>query len=192
MVTKSGRIEMAVALEVVCAITRDFGDNVGAAETLREFCNGTRRGVAVDLNTSHDEIANRVRDSLASVVDSGPVCSAAIFGENTEDAGRELRGRRGLAEELVDILGLIGGRGGGRTEAEVKGKKKGAANSWNTVNNVSTVDRATVPGISQGVSSFNKYFVGAVFISGNGGSFIEEAMEFFDTDCFMVAFSSDV
>jgi hypothetical protein len=115
------------------------------------------------------------------------VGSATVFGEKAEDLLGKMRGGRRVAEKIVDVLSLSGGRDRWGTEAEVEREAKRATNGRDTADYIRTVNRAAVPSIGRSVSCFDKNFIGTTVVSSNSDSFIEKTMKFFHTDSFMVA-----
>jgi hypothetical protein len=111
-----------------------------------------------------------------------------FFGQEAQDLFSKLSGRPSQTEESMDIGGLLGSWGG--TKAEVERESERPANSWNTANDVGTVDRAAVPGISSGMGSLDKHSVSAAIIGRDADSFIQKAMEVFNTNSFVVTTGS--
>lgn len=68
----------------------DGDDNVRTSETIGEFGDCTSGSVALDLNASHNEVANRIGHDLTGIVDACAMGSTAVFGEQAEDAFGEL------------------------------------------------------------------------------------------------------
>ena len=60
------------------------------------------------------------------------------------------------------------------------------------MNNISTVNGAAVPSISSSLRSFNKHGISAAIIGSDSNSFIEESVEVFNSDGFVIALSSDM
>jgi hypothetical protein len=146
----------------------------------------------VDLDAGHDKIADSIGDNMMGVINTGVMCSSAVFGQETEDTLGKLRCGRGLTEESVDILGLGCSRRGHGTKTKVKWEAKGAANSRNAANDVSTIDGAAIPGIRSSVGSFNKNCVCTTIVCCNHDCLIEEPMKFLNTNSFVDAFRSNV
>jgi hypothetical protein len=146
----------------------------------------------VDLDAGHDKIADSVGDNMTGVINTGAMCSSAVFGQDTEDTLGKLRCGRGLTEESVDILGLGYSRRGQGTKTEVEWEAKGAADGRNAANDVSAINGAAIPSIRSSVGSFNKNGVGTTVVCCNHDCFIEESMKFFNTNSFVVAFCGDV
>jgi hypothetical protein len=112
--------------------------------------------------------------------------SGDLLSKEAEGAFNKLGSRGSKAEEGMDIRGLIGCRGWRWAKAEIEWEAEGAANRGDTAYNVGTINRAAVPGVSCGVGGFNKYLIGTPVISGNANGFVEETMEVFDTNSFML------
>jgi hypothetical protein len=81
------------------------------------------------------------------------VSSTALFGEEAKHLLGELGRGASKAEESMNIGRLVGGRGWGSAEADIKGESEGSANGGNAANDVSAINRAAVPGISSCVRS---------------------------------------
>jgi len=92
----------------------------------------------------------------------------------------------------MDISSLLHGRGGGRAQAEIEREAKRATDSRDAADNISTVDGAAVPCIGSGMGGFDENSVSSTVIGSDGDGFIEEAMEVFDTDSFVVAASGNM
>ena len=92
----------------------------------------------------------------------------------------------------MNVSGLLHSRGRSRAQAEIKREAKRPTNDGDTTNNISAVNRAAVPGVGSSMGSFDEDGVGATIVTGNGDSFVQEAVEVFDTNSFVVAASSDV
>ena len=84
----------------------------------------------------------------------------------------KLSSRAGKTEKSMDIGSLVRGWSGSTRQTEIDGP--------------------AVPSISSSVRGFDENGVGAAIIGGNGNSFVQKAMEFLDTDSFMVAASSNM
>ena len=104
----------------------------------------------------------------------------------------KLGGRRRETKEGMDVGSLVGSGGRGRAQAKVEREAERSSNIGNTANNISTVIGAAVPSASSGVRSFSKNGIGAAIIDSNSNSFIEESVEVFNSDSFVIAVSSDV
>lgn len=100
--------------------------------------------------------------------------------------------RAGKTEKSMDIGSLVRGWSRSRRQTEIKRKPERPTDSRNTANDISAIDRAAVPSIGSSVRGFDKNGIGAAIIGGNGNSFVQKAMEFLDTNSFMVAASSDM
>ena len=74
-------------------------------------------------------------------------------------------------------------------KAQVERKTEGAADSWDTADNVGTIDGAAVPGVGGSMGCFDEDSVGTAIVASNSNSFVEEAVEVFDTNGFMIATS---
>jgi hypothetical protein len=92
----------------------------------------------------------------------------------------------------MNVGGLVDGGSGCRTETEVEGKTKGAADGGYATDNISAVDGTAVPGICGSMGGFDEDFVGTAVISSNGDGFVEKAVEFFDTNGFVITAGSNV
>ena len=82
------------------------------------------------------------------------------------------------------------GRGGAQTQVERKSER--STDSRDTADNISTIDGAAVPSVSYSVRGFDKNRVGAAIIGSNSNSFIEESVEMFNSNSFVIAESSDM
>ena len=67
-----------------------------------------------------------------------------------------------------------------------------SANGRDSADNNNTTNGAVVPSVSSSVRSFNKNGSSAVIIGSDSNSFIEELGEVFNSDGFLIAWSSDV
>ena len=149
-----------------------FNNFIRSAPTIRKFSNSTGGSIAGDLDTGCDKIVNSEGDNRARC---------------------ELGGRRREMKEGMNVGSLVGSGGRGRAQAKVKREAEGSSNSGNTANNISTINGAAVPSVSSGVLSFNKNGISAAIIgSKNSNSLIEESVEVFDSDSFVIAASSDL
>jgi hypothetical protein len=186
------RCGSTVKTDEVGTETGGFDDLIRAAFAVGEFRYGSSRGVAVDLDFSHDKVADCKGDRRSGGVGAFTMNSTAFLGEQTKDLFCELGRRASETEEGMNIRSLLLSRSRGRSQAQVEGKSERATDSWNTPNNISAVDRAAVPGVSSGMSGFDEDGVGAAIIGGDGNGFVKEPMKVFDADGFVVAASSDM
>jgi len=159
---------------------------------IRKFSDITGCGIAGDLDTGCDKIADGEGDNRARCIGAFTVDSTTFFSEKAEYLFSKLGGRRRETKEGMDVGSLIRSGGRGRAQAKVERETKRSSNSGNTANNISTVNGADVPSVSSGVRSFNKNGISAAIIGSNSDSFIEESVELFNSDSFVIAASSDV
>ena len=100
--------------------------------------------------------------------------------------------RAGKTEKSMDIGSLVRGWSGSRRQTEIERKPERPTDSRNTANDIGAIDGAAVPSISSSVRGFDENGIGAAIIGGNGNSFVQKAMEFLDTNSFVVAASSNM
>jgi hypothetical protein len=86
---------------------------------------------------------------------------------------------------------LYSGSRGGR-ETEIERETKWATDSGDAANDVGAINRTAVPGIGGGVSSLDEDCVGASIIGGDGNCVVQESVEVFDANSFVVATSCDM
>jgi hypothetical protein len=182
-------VGMAMTADKISAVASCFDNNVRSTSAIREFSDSASGGIGLDLHYSHDKVTNSKGDGGTGIINTLAVSSAALFGEEAKHLLRELRRGASKAEESMNVGCLIGGRGWGFAEADIKGKPEGSANGGNAANDVSTVNRAAVPGISSCVSSFHKHSVSATVIGGNSDGFIQKPVKVFNADGFVIPFS---
>lgn len=77
-------------------------------------------------------------------------------------------------------------------ETGVEGKVKFPTNSWDTANNISTVDRRAIPSTIGCDANKNKDIISVTFFSGYGDACVKETMGMFNSKTFMVRFRKDV
>jgi hypothetical protein len=82
------------------------------------------------------------------------------------------------------------GRGGAQTQVERKSER--STDSRDTADNISTINGAAVPSVSSSVRGFDKNRVSAAIVSSDNNSLIEEWVEVFNSDSFVIAASSDM
>ena len=116
------------------------------------------------------------------------MCSTALLGEETEHLLGEVSGWPGKAEKCVDVGGLIGSQTGNSTEADIERESGRSTDCGDATDNVGAVNRAAVPGVSGGVSSFDKHGVSSSVVGSDGDGFIQKPVKMFDADCFGIAF----
>ena len=93
----------------------------------------------------------------------------------------------------MDIVCLLRGRGGSATKTEIEGEPEWATHSGNTSDDVGAIDWAAVPSISGSVRSFDPNTGdGATVIGSDGDSFVQEAVEVFNSDSLVIALRSDM
>ena len=92
----------------------------------------------------------------------------------------------------MDIGGLLLGRSQSWRKAEVVGEAEGPADSRNAANNVSAINGAAVPSVGSSMGGFDENSVGTAIVTSNSDSFVQEAVEVFDTNGFMIATGCDM
>ena len=92
----------------------------------------------------------------------------------------------------MDIRSLVRSRGRGGTQTQIERKSEWSTDCRDAADNISTINGAAVPSVSCSVRGFDKNRVGAAIIGSNSNSFIEESVEMFNSDSFVVAASSDM
>jgi hypothetical protein len=92
----------------------------------------------------------------------------------------------------MDIGSLIRSRGRGGAQTQVERKSEKSTDSRDTADNISTINGTAVPSASSSVRSFNKNRVSATIFGSDSNSFIEESLQVFNSDSFVVAASSDM
>ena len=191
-VLDKGSSGVTVATGEVGSTTGSFDNFIRSAPTVRKFSDSTGGGIASDLDTGCDRIAEGEGDNRARYICVFTVDSTTFFSEKAEYSFSELGGRRREMKEGMDIRSLVRGGGRGRAQAKVKREVERSSNNGNTANNISTVNGAAVPSVSSSVRSFNKNGVSAAIIGSNSNSSIAESVEVFNSDSFVIASSSDV
>jgi hypothetical protein len=87
---------------------------------------------------------------------------------------------------------LIRSRGRGGAQTQVKRKLERLPDSRDTADNISTINGTAVPSVSSSVRSFDKNRFSAAIVGSDSNSFIEELVEMFNSDSFVVTASSDM
>jgi hypothetical protein len=149
-------IGVAVTTDKVGTRAGGFDNCVRAAAAVGEFSDSTCGSIAVDLDAGHDEVADSVGNWSTRLVDAFAMGGAAFFSEEAEDLFGKAGGRGGEAKEGVDVGGLIGSWGRGSLEAQIKGEAEGAADGGDAADNIGAIDGAAIPGVSSGVTGFDK------------------------------------
>ena len=189
-VLDKGGSGITIATDEVGSLTSSFENFIRSAPMIRKFSDSTGGGIiAGDLDTGGDKIADGEGDNRARCIGAFTVISTTFFSEKAEYSFSELGGRRRETKEGMGVGSLVRGLGRGRAQAKVEREAERLSNSRNTANNISTVNGAAVPSV---ISSFNKNRISATIIGGNSNSFIEESVEVFNSDSFVIAVSSDV
>lgn len=183
---------MTMTTDKISTKARSGNNFVRSTPTVAELGNSTRSSITSDLNTGHHEVTNSKSNRGAGVIDASAMSSAAVFGQHAEHVFGKLGSRGGKAKEGMDISSLVGGGSRKGTQTQVKGEAKGTTNSRDTADDVSAIDWATVPGIGSSMGSFNKNSSSTTVTGSNGDSFVQEPVEAFDTNSFMVATRSNM
>ena len=189
-----GSSGITVAMDEVGSVTGNFDNFIKSAPMVSKSRDSTGRGIAGNLDTGCDEIGNSEGDNRAArCICAFKVDSTTFFSEKAEDSFSKLGGRRRETKEGMDVGRLVGSGGRGRDQAKFERAAERSSNSGNTANNISTINRAAVPSVSRSsVRSFNKNGSSAMIIGSDSNSFIEELGEVFNSDGFLIAWSSDV
>jgi hypothetical protein len=176
----------------VGAETSRFNDFVGATFAIGKLSNSSSSGVAINLDASHNKVANSKGNGGARGIGAFTMNSTTLFGKQSKDLFGELGSRASKTKEGMNIGGLLLSRSRSWRKAEVKRETKRPTDSRNTANNISAVNMAAVPGVGGSMGSFDEDGVSATIVAGNSNSFIQETVEMFNTNSFVVATSSDV
>jgi hypothetical protein len=192
MVTLKRGVRVTMALKHVSSVAGGFGDDVRTAEAVGKFGDSAGRCVTGDLNSGHNKVTNTVRNSMTGVINTGTMGSASVFSEEAENLRGKSGGRRGETKKGMCILCLGRGRGGSGAKTEVVREAKGATDGRDAADNVSPVDGTAVPCIGSSMGGFDKNGVSTAVVRCNRDSFVKEAMEFFDTNCFVIALGGNV
>jgi hypothetical protein len=145
------------------------------------------------LDTRCDEITDTKIDDRARFFGAFTMDSMAFFSEEAKDSFGKLGSRRRKAKKSMDIRRLIRscGRGGAQTQVERKSER--STDSRDTADNISTINGAAVPSIQAAVCpALTKPRVSATIVGSNSNSLIEESVEVFNSDSFVIAESSDM
>jgi hypothetical protein len=185
-------IGRVVATDKISAKPGSFNDFIRPAFAIRQFSNSAGGSVAVDLNTSHDKIADSKGNGGARFVGSFSVKSAAFFGEDTEYLLGELSSRPSEPKESMDVGCLIGSRSWRGSEAQIEWKAKRPANGRDAADDVGAVNGAAVPSIGSSVGSFNENGIGATVVGSDSNSFVEESVEALYANGFVITASGHV
>ena len=94
-VLKQGRSGMAMTADQIGIKTRGADNFIGSTIAMREFGNNTSGGVAVDLDTGHDEITNSKSKRRTRGVGTFTVNGTAFLGQQSKDLFGKLGGRTG-------------------------------------------------------------------------------------------------
>jgi hypothetical protein len=90
----------------------------------------------------------------------------------------------------VDVGSLIGSWCWGGAKAQLKWKTERPADGRDAANDVDTIDRAAVPGVSRGMRGFNEDSGSAAIISSDGDGFVEKLVEVFAPTTLWLPFSA--
>ena len=186
------RSGVAMAADKVGTEPSRFDDFIRATFTISEFSNSSGRGVAVNLDFSHDKVADSKGDRRAGGIGALAMDGTAFFGKQAEDLFGKLSSGSRETEEGMDVRGLLLGWSRGRRKTEVKRKTKGAADSRNTANDIGTVDRAAVPSVGSSMGGFDKNSVGTTVVGCDCNSFVQKSVKVFNTDGFVIAAGGDM
>jgi hypothetical protein len=81
---------------------------------------------------------------------------------------------------------LIRSDGWSRGETQIEREPERSADSRNTADNIGPIDRAAIPSVCSGMSSFHEHCVGSTIISSNGTSLVEIPVKFLNANSFVV------
>jgi hypothetical protein len=185
----SGR---TITTNKISAIAGSLDDFVRSAFAIRQFSDGAGGSVTVDLDTSHDKIANSEGDGGARSIGAFAMKSATFFGEEAKYLFGELSSRSSKAKKSMNVRSLIGSRGWSRGKAQIERKSKRSANGGDAADDIGAINGAAVPSIGGSVGSFDKNGVGATVIGSNSDGFVEESVEAFDANGFVITTSGNM
>jgi hypothetical protein len=183
---------MAVATNKRGTEARRLDDFVGTTLAVGKLSNGAGSSITVNLDFSHDKVAGGIRDRGSGLIGALAMKGVTFFGQQTKDLLGKLGSRSSETKKRMDIGSLLQSRCWGRAKAEVEGETKWATDSRDAANNIGPIDRAAVPSVSSSMGSLDKDSVGPTVVSGDGDSFIQEAMKVFHTDGLVIAPSSNM
>jgi hypothetical protein len=132
-VLDKGSSGITVATDKVGSATGSFDNFIRSTPRVSKFSDSTGRGIAGDLDTGCDKIADSEGDNRARCICVFTVDSTTFYNEKTEYSFSELGGRRRETKESMDVGSLF--RSWGRVEREAEW----SANSGNTANNIGTL-----------------------------------------------------
>ena len=181
-----------VTPDKISAEACSFNDFIWATFAIRQFSNGAGGSVTVDLDTSHDKIANGKGNGGTRFVGALAVDGAAFFGEETEHLFGELSSGSSESKESMNIGCLIGSGSRSWGKAQIERETERTANGRDAANDVGAVNGAAVPSIGSGVGGFDEYGIGATVIGSDSNSFVEESVKAFDANGFVVAASGNM
>ncbi len=110
-------IGATVTADKVCTVTGNFDDFVRTTSAIGKLSNGTKGGITINLNPSHDQIANSEGNGGATFVGVLVMDGATPFSQHTEYLFGKLSCRANKAEKGMDISSLVQSWGRCRTEA---------------------------------------------------------------------------
>ena len=179
-------VDVADFVFSVLLVGQDFK---GAAFADGQLTDAVVSGGALNFNGGEHKVPRFVKFEFAGGVRSVGGKEAAVFGEITEDIGGECGLGVAEAKKFVKIGGasVVGELGGDGGWVAVEGKAEGSSDSGNAANDVSAINRGSVPSVDGDVDGFDSDFgVASALVGGDGDGFVQETEEAFDGDRLMV------